>query len=273
MTTKQKILQYLEVKGISKREFYLKTGLSNGFLDSGKYISTENAEIIISNYPDMSLEWLIMGTGEMLKTKSVEKLTVLSDEEKTKGIENLTIEKGKKNGKEIDKNKKYKKPYHITNITAEPEVQTFGLRTDHLRESQHIPLYDIEAVAGLIPLFNDTVKQIPVGEIQIPNLPRCDGAIYITGDSMYPLLKSGDIVLYKQVNDFENCIFWGEMYLISIDMEGEEYVTVKYIQKSDTPAHIRLVSYNQHHSDKDIPIESIRALAFIKASIRINSMR
>ena len=123
----------------------------------------------------------------------------------------------------------------------------------------------------LIPLFTGNVYHTDE-YIQIPNLPRCDGAIYITGDSMYPLLKSGDIVLYKQINDIANNIFYGEMYLISIDMEGDEYITVKYIQKSEKEGHIILVSYNKAHSDKEIHINSIKALAFVKASIRINAM-
>ncbi len=108
--------------------------------------------------------------------------------------------------------------------------------------------------------------------IHIPNLPRCDGAIYVVGDSMYPLLKSGDIVLYKQIGDV-NDIFWGDMYLLSIDIDGEEYVTVKYIQKSEKPGCVKLVSQNPHHADKDIEIGRIRALAFVKASIRMNSIR
>jgi len=112
----------------------------------------------------------------------------------------------------------------------------------------------------------------PVDYIHIPNLPKCDGAIYIVGDSMYPLLKSGDIVLYKQMNDWNN-IFWGDMYLLSIDIDGEEYITVKYIQKSERPGCIKLVSQNPHHADKDIEIERIRALAFVKASIRMNSIK
>ena len=41
-------------------------------------------------------------------------------------------------------------------------------------------------------------------------------------------------------------IKWGEMYLISFDIDGDEYVSVKYLQKSDIPDHIVLVSYNEH---------------------------
>jgi len=155
--------------------------------------------------------------------------------------------------------------------TAEIKAN-FTLRSDRIIEEQHVPLYSIEAAAGLIPLFYNG-KPETKDYIQIPHLPKCDGAVYVTGDSMYPLLKSGDIVLYKAIKDFQNGIFWGEMYLISIDIDGEEYISVKYIQKSQEPEHIRLVSYNQHHADKDVHMSLVRALALVKASIRINSMR
>lgn len=156
-------------------------------------------------------------------------------------------------------------------FNAPPDLRSFILRTDRTVPLQSVPLYNIEGTAGLVPLFQNSASFTPMDYIHIPNLPKCDGAIYIVGDSMYPLLKSGDIVLYKQLNDL-NDIFWGDMYLISIDIDGEEFVTVKYIQKSEKPHHIKLVSQNSHHADKDIEMSRIRAIAFIKASIRMNSM-
>ena len=152
------------------------------------------------------------------------------------------------------------------------EWQPYLRRTDNTIPHQSVPLYSLEATAGLVPLFVDPSKVKPLDYIHIPNLPKCDGAIYVRGDSMYPLLKSGDIVLYKQMNDFSN-IFWGDMYLLSLDVEGDEYVTIKYIQKSERPGCIKLVSQNPHHADKDIEIERVRALAFVKASIRMNSIK
>ncbi|GGB77149.1 transcriptional regulator [Flavobacterium suaedae] len=151
-------------------------------------------------------------------------------------------------------------------------VKAYMLKTDNNVESQQIPLYDLEAVAGLVPLFSDNKAFQPVDHIMIPHLPKCDGAVYVTGDSMYPLLKSGDIVMYKEINDIANGIFWGEMYLLSIDLAGEEYITVKYIQKAQEEGHIRLVSENRHHQDKEIRLDHVKALALVKASIRINAM-
>lgn len=157
-------------------------------------------------------------------------------------------------------------------FNAEPDLTAYRHRTDHSLPLQSVPLYSVEGTAGLVPLFADQHQNKPLNYIHIPNLPKCDGAIYIVGDSMYPLLKSGDIVLYKQLSDIGD-IFWGDMYLLSIDIDGEEYITVKYIQKSEREGFVKLVSQNPHHADKEVALERIRAIALVKASIRMNSIR
>ena len=62
-------------------------------------------------------------------------------------------------------------------------IDAFPLRTDKNLESQQIPLYDIEAVAGLVPLFQDRTTQTPLDYISIPRLPKCDGAVYFRPSS------------------------------------------------------------------------------------------
>lgn len=159
---------------------------------------------------------------------------------------------------------------HVTNEAS----AVYQLRSDRvINGSQKIPLYDLEAEAGLVPLFETTKKHKILDHISIPGLPKCDGAIKVTGDSMYPLLKSGDIIMYKQINDIANDIFWGEMYLMSVSTDDEEYITVKYIQRSDKGDEwVKLVSQNKHHQDRNVRRDRIKALALVKASIRINSM-
>lgn len=157
-------------------------------------------------------------------------------------------------------------------FNAEPDLTAYMHHTDNTLPLQSVPLYSVEGTAGLVPLFADSAQTRPVNFIHIPNLPKCDGAIYIVGDSMYPLLKSGDIVLYKQLKDIAD-IFWGDMYLLSIDLDGEEYITVKYIQKSEREEYVKLVSQNPHHADKEVAVNRIRAIALVKASIRMNSIR
>lgn len=156
-------------------------------------------------------------------------------------------------------------------IDSRVTIREFKHKTDDMRKTDRIPLYNIEAVAGVVAIFDDLHKQKPTDYLTIPNLPLCDGAVHVTGDSMYPLLKSGDIIAYKVLNNKEN-IFWGEMYLLSIDFDGDTYITVKYVQKSNLEGYVKLVSQNQYHQDKEVPFDSIKFAALVKASIRINSM-
>ena len=156
-------------------------------------------------------------------------------------------------------------------FNAAPDLQAFMRRSDRTLPLQSVPLYSIEATAGLAPLFAERPETQPGNFIHILNLPKCDGAVYVAGDSMYPLLKSGDIVLYKQLHDIRD-IFWGDMYLLSVEIDGEEYITVKYVRQSEREGFVRLVSENPLHADKEVEIDRIRAIALVKASIRMNAM-
>lgn len=158
------------------------------------------------------------------------------------------------------------------NIVAEPVV-SYRKSKDGVKREQLIPLYSLEASAGIVKLFSDSTKFQPIDFLRIPNLPKSDGAVYVTGDSMYPLLKSGDIVVYKQFPPVIESIFFGEMYIVSVNLNGDELTTVKWIQKSESGGdYVKLVSQNAHHQPKDIHISKILAIALVKASVRINSM-
>lgn len=65
-TQKDRILEYLEYKGITKNKFYTTTGVGNGILDKKGGITADTIEKIISVYRDINLMWLITGVGEML---------------------------------------------------------------------------------------------------------------------------------------------------------------------------------------------------------------
>lgn len=66
MTDKQKILKYLKYKGISKNKFYIQTGLSVGFLDSGKSLGVDKLREILDIYHDLNPAWFLPGNAPML---------------------------------------------------------------------------------------------------------------------------------------------------------------------------------------------------------------
>lgn len=156
-------------------------------------------------------------------------------------------------------------------IIAEPTPSN-RKTIDPVHDIQKIPLYNITATMGLIPTDGTNSEHL-IDFLSIPNLPLCDGAMYAMGDSMYPLLKAGDIVVYKKVDIDPNTIFFGEIYVLSIYLDSSSTMkSIKYIQKSDKGEdYIKLVSVNQHHSDKDIPLNKIAAMALVRAHIRIHN--
>jgi hypothetical protein len=77
MSSRERIVQFVDYKKISKNKFYKETGLSNGFLDKNNHPGADKLERIIYAYPDINPEWLLTGKGEMLRSK--EAVTIAGD--------------------------------------------------------------------------------------------------------------------------------------------------------------------------------------------------
>lgn len=66
---KQRILQFAETLNISKRDFYKTIGVSRGTLESKTGITEDIVAKFIATYPEISVEWLVTGEGNIFKTK------------------------------------------------------------------------------------------------------------------------------------------------------------------------------------------------------------
>jgi transcriptional regulator with XRE-family HTH domain len=151
------------------------------------------------------------------------------------------------------------------------EVQTFELKTDQDRAQRRVPVFDLAATAGFIALYND-LSPGAREYITIPNLPPVDGAIYARGDSMSPLIESGDIIIFKKVDLCPDNVLWGHIYIVSYSIEGDDYTVLKYLRQSPRNGYIRLESFNSRYDPQDIPASSITALALVKASITFHTI-
>lgn len=148
--------------------------------------------------------------------------------------------------------------------------QVHDFSKEEKRSLRQIPLYRIEATAGFAAIYKD-IPQVTEGYLSIPNIPPVDGAIYIRGDSMSPLIESGDIVIFQKTQGISN-ILWGHIYIVCYFLDGDEFTVLKYIRRSPVESHIRLESVNQRFDPLDIPTSSIVALALVKASINFHTI-
>lgn len=228
MDTKGRILYYADTKGVKIPALEKQLSLGRNYFRNTAKVSVEAVVSFLSVYGEVSPEWLLTGEGDMLKQSSIHDTT--------------------------------------DNIIPLSHPKT----PDKIYPMSEFNLYDIDVSAGLSRLFSEDGdrNRAYLGKISIPNMPKCDGAVKVIGDSMYPLLKSGDIIAYKEVHSIES-VQYGEIYILQIENDSDVSVVVKYVKKSsEGNEYLNLVSYNKEHDPKDVKKESITAMARVILCIR-----
>ena len=77
---KDRVKEYIDLKGISHNKFYEETRISNGILSQKNGLSEENLLKIITTYREISLNWLLLGIGEMISNNvNLEEMELLRE--------------------------------------------------------------------------------------------------------------------------------------------------------------------------------------------------
>ena len=71
-TVKERLTQYLKHKKINISEFCRTIGVSNAYVSSiRKSIAPDKLQSIALNFPDLDIQWLLTGNGDMIKGNRV----------------------------------------------------------------------------------------------------------------------------------------------------------------------------------------------------------
>ena len=154
-------------------------------------------------------------------------------------------------------------------VLLEADVQ-YTAHTPAGEKYQGLLLCDVNKAKSLEAMLKDKEKY-GIGWLQVPHLPDCDAAIYMRGDNMYPVVRSGDIVCFKTISDY-SFFMPDEMYLIDLSLNGDNYLIVKYVSKENETS-LRLDNYNDRNHPMVIGVDSINSISLIKAIIRLNAIR
>lgn len=112
--------------------------------------------------------------------------------------------------------------------------------------------YDVDVSMGNIEFLNDPSQKYK--EIIIPGYSDCKYAINAYGDSMHPLIKSGQIILLDDWR--ESFIAWGKIYLI-VTKGG--FRAIKYLFPSENNDMVKCVSENKEQNPPfDVPKEDLK---------------
>jgi phage repressor protein C with HTH and peptisase S24 domain len=141
-----------------------------------------------------------------------------------------------------------------------------------------IPFFDSEAEAGIMKISDMSAIEEPAEMIDAGDWFRdADCAMRVHGDSMFPVYKSGSIVVMKQVLN-KNLVIFGQDYVV----QTSEYRVIKRLQKSGKPNCWLACSVNDEvwqvgemkgrliHEPFDIEIEEANKLFRVLGSVTRN---
>lgn len=124
-----------------------------------------------------------------------------------------------------------------------------------------VPLIPIEAVAGNGSYAYD---DLPVENYYtVAEFKRADFLIRVTGDSMTPKYKAGDIVACRAVQE-RKFWQWHTIYVIATQNQG---VLIKRVEEGATPDCITCVSENPAYRPFQVPLEEIVSVALVMGAI------
>lgn len=251
MSLIERIYQLSDFKGDSIYKISKEIDVSNGYFAKTKAkngsVGSEIIEKIVSYYPDLNVEWLITGNGEMIKTKSLKNV----------------LKKNEDIYEDINEDKpNVKKTYAIE--LAEKPTNT-GIEANNLGNAG-IPLIPIDAMAGfgtgaVQVMHYDTSKYI-VPEFSELNV---DFMIRVKGSSMVPKYNSGDLVACKKLVITDIFFQWNKVYVL----DTEQGALIKRVKKGSRDNYILLISDNQNYDPFELHLSKIFAVALVVGVIRL----
>ncbi|MFS2950130.1 hypothetical protein AAH076_00755 [Bacteroides xylanisolvens] len=89
MTVKNRVKAYCETIQMTVSAFEKSIGVANGYVNSiSKSIGIDKISLILENYPNLNIEWLLTGRGEMLKTKHTPEVLIPENEPSSSNKDN-----------------------------------------------------------------------------------------------------------------------------------------------------------------------------------------
>lgn len=130
-------------------------------------------------------------------------------------------------------------------------------------------IYDIDATCGFDGRDIEFVDEKVVGSIDAPEINPESKIIFATGDSMLPLITSGDRIVIRRIESWDY-FNYGQVYLIITN----EYRFIKRVRKhpKDEENLILLRSENPDYDDIDLPKKEIIHLFIVENILAIKNI-
>lgn len=240
---KERILQFIDIQGISNYKFYALTGIAHGSLSKSGGMGEEGLVRIFNYYPDLNPEWVLLGTGPIEKTKSPQNLIV----------QNTPIN-DKKNDKEfVDKQKVHK----ILSFVEDSQQYNYSPDREKLY-TPYLPSQNFSLITA-----NTNLEQYPM--YLIPGLRKADFIIHYYSEDMHPTVMAGNYIAGK-ILKISALNSWGRIHLFELEDHG---VIMGRLKTGSDSNSVRCEPENPSFGTIEFQIDHIVAVARLMAVIKI----
>lgn len=154
---------------------------------------------------------------------------------------------------------------------AEREQKTIEISESAISKTKRkgALIYDIDATCGLSGRDIEFTDEKVIGSIDAPEINPDSKIIFATGDSMLPLIASGDRVVIRKIESWDY-FNYGQVYLIITN----EYRLIKRVRRhpKDADNLILLRSENPNYDDIDLPKREIIHLFIVENILSIKNI-
>ena len=150
-------------------------------------------------------------------------------------------------------------------MPSEAMVFDGQIRNAPSTDRQGTPVYDIDVTAGIMPRARMFATENIVGYVNLPGIPEGCRIVTVSGDSMYPVIRSGDFIAVRELSNLQQ-IFWGQIYVVVLD----DYCMVKYVRRHDDPEMVILRSENRNYDDMEVRRTDIRDMMFVQHILHVD---
>lgn len=234
-TIKERILTFIEKRGVKKADFYLNTGVSDSNFKGKNKNSQPGGDVlvkILTFYPELNGDWLLTGKGDMLKNETTlpaqnASSAVISDGKDARKISKTQLKKA-------DNSKK------------------------------GIPLIPLHAMAGALR-GETSVLEYECEQYVVPAFKGADFLIPVKGNSMFPTYQSGDIVACQRTPMSSVFFQWNKPYVL----DTAQGAIIKRIRPGVDDEHVQIVSDNTDYLPFYLHKSEIYAVALVIGIIRL----
>lgn len=297
-TVLQRIREFIEFSNVSDRKFAETIGVPQTTISSlfkrGNDPNISIISAILKAYPNINMEWLISGNGNMIKLNIIEDENPIIDTGMWERFEQFINYQYPKYIKSLDLVSKelqiaedrlndilfdgaflnYSELIILSDSTLNIEWLLTGkgemlkseaatltsANSDKSVSYKLVPLLNLDAVGGMHKP-NASVGESEYMEKLIPftDAQKDDVALIVSGNSMEPTCPAGSKVLIREVKNWKEYFGFGNIFVILLE-DGRRIL--KEVQKypEDPKRYVLCKSHNDKYPEEELPKSMIKSV-------------